>query len=158
MKSKIQVFDTAIGRLGLVAADDGKRLREIRLPNDLGDDPSAHFSVQPGQAATAEALQAWASGELQELPLAWLDMDDFTDFRRRVSLAAYAIPRGETRCYGELAVAVNSPRAARAVGRVMATNPFPLVIPCHRVLGTTGLHGFGGGLALKARLLALESA
>ncbi len=69
------------------------------------------------------------------------------------------IPAGETRSYGWLARKVGRPRAARAVGRVMATNPLPIVVPCHRVVGSDGsLHGYGGGLDVKAELLRLEGA
>ena len=69
------------------------------------------------------------------------------------------IPAGETRTYAWLAAKVGRPRAARAVGRVMATNPLPIVVPCHRVVGSDGaLHGYGGGLEVKAALLRLEGA
>jgi methylated-DNA-[protein]-cysteine S-methyltransferase len=73
----------------------------------------------------------------------------------------YAIPRGETRTYSEIAHQLRRPRAARAVGRANATNPMPIVIPCHRVIGTDGkLHGYGGGEGLKTKawLLQLEGA
>lgn len=71
--------------------------------------------------------------------------------------ACRAIPFGETRTYAALAAAVGSPGAARAVGRIMAGNPVPLVIPCHRVLGTNGrLTGYRGGLAWKRALLMHE--
>jgi methylated-DNA-[protein]-cysteine S-methyltransferase len=67
------------------------------------------------------------------------------------------IPIGRTLTYGELAAKVGKPQAARAVGRVMATNPFPLLVPCHRVLGSDRtLHGYGGGLPMKAALLKAE--
>jgi methylated-DNA-[protein]-cysteine S-methyltransferase len=75
--------------------------------------------------------------------------------------ATAAIPYGETRTYGQVAAAVGKPRAARAVGRALATNPMPIVIPCHRVVSADGrLRGYSGlgGLTTKARLLALESA
>ncbi len=79
------------------------------------------------------------------------------DFTRRVLEATSCIPCGETRSYGEIAVAVGSPSAARAVGRSLATNPVPIIIPCHRVVGSDGsLVGFGGGLRIKEWLLAHE--
>jgi methylated-DNA-[protein]-cysteine S-methyltransferase len=80
---------------------------------------------------------------------------------------ALRIPRGETRSYGWLAERVGNPRAARAVGRVMATNPLPIVVPCHRVIGSDGsLRGYGdsgrgrsaAGLWMKAALLRAEGA
>jgi methylated-DNA-[protein]-cysteine S-methyltransferase len=82
-----------------------------------------------------------------------------TPFRRRVWEALRRIPYGETRTYGEIAAAVGKPGAARAVGTANHHNPIPVVIPCHRVVGSGGrLCGFGGGLDLKRRLLELEAA
>ena len=89
-----------------------------------------------------------------------LDWSFLTPFQAQVLQATYAIPYGEVRTYGELAVQVGRPRAARAVGRAQATNPMPIVIPCHRVVGTDGkLHGYGGrgGLKTKQWLLDMES-
>jgi methylated-DNA-[protein]-cysteine S-methyltransferase len=82
-----------------------------------------------------------------------------SDFQRRALQAVMAIPYGETRTYGEIAAQIGTPNAPRAVGRANATNPMPLVIPCHRVIGTDGkLHGYGGagGLKTKRWLLRME--
>jgi methylated-DNA-[protein]-cysteine S-methyltransferase len=80
-----------------------------------------------------------------------------TEFERRVWQEVAAIPYGTTRSYGQVAQAVGSPAAYRAVGRANGSNPIPLVIPCHRVIGTDGsLTGYGGGLPLKRYLLDLE--
>ena len=133
------------------AGDLPRRLRAFaegepgQTPARLGADPSAGS----GQALTAEI--DWdslsASGR------------SVSGFRRAVLEETMRIPAGETRSYGWLARKVGSPRAARAVGRVMATNPLPIVVPCHRVVGSDGsLHGYGGGLAMKAALLRLEGA
>jgi AraC family transcriptional regulator of adaptative response/methylated-DNA-[protein]-cysteine methyltransferase len=81
-----------------------------------------------------------------------------TAFRRRVWEALRRIPAGETRSYGEVAAAVGAPRAARAVGTACATNPVPIVVPCHRVVGAHGsLGGYAGGLARKRQLLDAEA-
>ncbi len=81
-----------------------------------------------------------------------------TAWQREVWLALTRIPCGETRGYGALAAQLGRPHAARAVGRANATNPLPLIVPCHRLIGANGaLTGFGGGLDLKARLLAHEA-
>ncbi|MEK7693116.1 MAG: methylated-DNA--[protein]-cysteine S-methyltransferase [Chloroflexota bacterium] len=89
-----------------------------------------------------------------ELELSWV-----TPFRRDVLLACAAVPRGQVATYADLARRVGSPNAARAVGNAMRTNPIPIVIPCHRIVGSNGsLTGFGGGLDVKARLLELEGA
>jgi O-6-methylguanine DNA methyltransferase len=82
-----------------------------------------------------------------------------TEFQLRVWAALRGIPYGETRSYQEVARALQRPRAVRAVGSANGANPLPLVIPCHRVVASDGkLGGYGGGLALKAKLLAMERA
>jgi methylated-DNA-[protein]-cysteine S-methyltransferase len=88
-----------------------------------------------------------------------LDLSYVTTFQREVLHETYAIPRGQIATYGEIARRVGRPRAFRAVGNTMRLNPIPIVIPCHRVVGTNGdLTGFGGGLSMKRRLLELEGA
>jgi methylated-DNA-[protein]-cysteine S-methyltransferase len=97
-------------------------------------------------------------GEAVRFSLADLDMARCPDFTWRVLTACFRIPRGTVLSYGELAVCVGSPRGARAVGQVMAANPFPIIIPCHRVIRSDGsLGGYGGGLAMKKALLAMET-
>lgn len=81
-----------------------------------------------------------------------------TDFQRQVWSAVAAVPYGQTRTYAEIAQAIGRPQAARAVGAANGANPLPLVVPCHRVIGSDGsLTGYGGGLDVKRRLLAMES-
>jgi methylated-DNA-[protein]-cysteine S-methyltransferase len=117
----------------------------------------------PSEALYAQAaavqLVEYLKGQRQyfDFPIDWSGM---TDFQERVLRLTLAIPYGETRTYGGIARQIGRPKSARAVGRAQATNPMPLVIPCHRVLGSDGgLHGYGGcgGLATKAWLLELES-
>lgn len=80
-----------------------------------------------------------------------------TEFQRKVWEALQTIPYGETRSYGEIAKQVGSPKAGRAVGGANHNNPVMIIVPCHRVIGANGsLTGFGGGLDMKAFLLALE--
>jgi len=89
-------------------------------------------------------------------------LSDCTQFQQRVLAATSRIPYGQTRSYGWLARSVHSPAAARAVGQTMARNPVPIIVPCHRVIGSNGgLCGFGGGekrLDLKRKLLEIEGA
>jgi methylated-DNA-[protein]-cysteine S-methyltransferase len=85
-------------------------------------------------------------------------VDDLAPFTSRVIACLRKVPYGRTVTYGELARRAGSPRASRAVGNAMASNDLPLIIPCHRVLATQGLGGFGGGLRLKRDLLRLEGA
>lgn len=81
-----------------------------------------------------------------------------TDFQKRCWQALREIPYGETRSYGDIARAVGSPKAFRAVGMANHRNPIAIIVPCHRVIGSGGsLTGFGGGLDVKAFLLGLES-
>ena len=84
-------------------------------------------------------------------------MDQCRDFQRRVLLETIRIPRGSVTSYGDLAKKISAPGAARAVGSALAKNPFPLIIPCHRVVKSDGSVGqFGGGTEFKKALLRLE--
>jgi methylated-DNA-[protein]-cysteine S-methyltransferase len=101
-------------------------------------------------------LQAYFAGKLTafELPL----ILEGTEFQLRVWGTLQKIPYGETVSYGQLAKRIGNPDAARAVGLANGSNPIPIIIPCHRVIGSNGdLTGFGAGLPTKKKLLALES-
>lgn len=92
------------------------------------------------------------------IPIDWTHM---RPFQKKVLQITFSIPYGQTRTYSQIAQEIGNPRAARAVGRAQATNPMPLIIPCHRVIGVDGkLHGYGGGegLPTKEWLLRLEGA
>lgn len=106
-----------------------------------------------------DQIGAYLAGERTDfdIPINWSVL---TPFQERALRATWAVPYGQTITYGELARRINQPGAARAVGRAEATNPMPLVIPCHRVLGADGgLHGYGAaeGLKTKAWLLRMEA-
>jgi O-6-methylguanine DNA methyltransferase len=108
----------------------------------------------------ARELKEYLAGKRREFTFA-IDWSPFRPFQRRTLQAVFAIPYGETRTYGEIAAQIGRPHAYRAVGRANATNPMPLVIPCHRVIGADGkLHGYGGGdgLPTKEWLLKMEGA
>jgi len=102
-----------------------------------------------------DELHAYLRGELKAFTIP-LDLRG-TDFQRAVWQTIAEIPYGETSTYGEIAASIHREKATRAVGQATGANPVPLVIPCHRVVGTSGdLTGFRGGLPLKERLLGLE--
>ena len=125
---------------------------------DIGQDPKA-AGVEIRRFA--KRIQAYAEGrrdDFLDIPVA---LDAVTDFQRRVLQQCRSIPYGQTLTYGELAAKAGFSGAARAVGGVMAGNRVPLVIPCHRVVGSSGLlrgYSGAGGVAMKQRLLDLEGA
>jgi methylated-DNA-[protein]-cysteine S-methyltransferase len=133
-----------------------------------GQITSLHLSWAAGREAslTSEAgrkLQAalarYVAGEAPGWPDLPLRRDGLSPFARRVLEVLARLPYGHRTSYGQLAAAAGAPGAARAVGRVMANNPFPLIFPCHRVVGASGtLTGFGPGLDMKQYLLEREGA
>jgi methylated-DNA-[protein]-cysteine S-methyltransferase len=148
-------FDSPLGPL-LVAGRNGE-LMHIGLPE-------GRSAVRPAPTwqreddAWREAkrqLAAYFAGTLTTFELAL--RPEGTPFQQQVWRALRDIPYGETRSYGQLAAAIGRPTAVRAVGRANGCNPLPIVIPCHRVIGSNGtLTGYGGGLAAKQWLLDLE--
>jgi len=148
----------ALSEAGLVAvelSDEPEYL--IKLLPKLG-----YKQVVSDRGKTRAALlqiREYLHGERQkfEIPIDWSGL---TPFQEKALRATWAIPYGETSTYGEIASQLGKPNSARAVGRAEASNPMPLVIPCHRVLGKDGgLHGYGAGKGVetKAWLLALEA-
>ena len=138
--------------LELVWNDD----RVVALKLTWAEGKTRETSTPAGEALQA-ALTRYVAGEgchWPALPYAW---DGVTDFSRQVLDALAQVPAGQKVSYGWLAARVGRPKAARAIGRVMANNRFPLVYPCHRVVGTSGaLTGFGPGIDMKKYLLELE--
>ncbi len=103
-----------------------------------------------------DQIAEYLGGERRDFDLP-LDLRG-TEFQRRMWAAVAGIPYGETRTYAEIALAIGKPRAVRAVGAANGANPLPLVVPCHRVIGSDGsLTGYGGGLDVKRKLLEMES-
>ncbi|MBC8505177.1 MAG: methylated-DNA--[protein]-cysteine S-methyltransferase [Anaerolineales bacterium] len=154
----IGVIWVAVGEDGLIRvsmSDDKKSLIE-----ELENRYRVNVIVDEQRTETyTRQIEAYLRGEREnfDLPIDWSVM---TPFQMKALKATYEIPSGETRTYGEIAAQVGNPKAARAVGRAEATNPIPIVIPCHRVLNSAGkLHGYSGhgGLETKAWLLELEA-
>jgi methylated-DNA-[protein]-cysteine S-methyltransferase len=140
--------------LRLMAAPEG--LRAIWFEPAATPREASRNDHNPLLEEAARQLRAYFAGEAREFDLP-LDLAG-TEFQKRVWRELLAIPYGETRGYGQIAVAIGSPKAVRAVGAANGANPIPIVVPCHRVVGAAGkLVGYGGGLALKRRLLELEN-
>src|SRR3954469_3439255 len=117
--------------------------------------------VPPAIQDAVDAIVALLAGERRDLRDVALDDRDVDDFARRVYAATRETGRGAPPTYGEIARAIGDPGAARAVGAALGANPFPIVVPCHRVLAAGGaLHGFSapGGIATKRRMLEIECA
>ncbi|MFC6841421.1 methylated-DNA--[protein]-cysteine S-methyltransferase [Xanthomonas theicola] len=148
-------FATPIGELTVAVGEDG--VRHILFPENRYDARGRADWIRdaaPVREARAQLLAYFAGDRAEfELPLA----PRGTAFQCRVWQALAEIPFGSTWSYAQLARHIGQPRAVRAVGAANGRNPLPIVLPCHRVIGANGtLTGFGGGLPLKAALLALE--
>lgn len=159
MRERAYAVETALGWVGWSESDAG--VRQATLPADdrdalrarLGADELGHGGDRP----VGRLLVSFYAGEPVDLLSVSLDLTGQSEFQAAVRAVVRHIPAGYTMTYGEVAAAAGNPGAARAVGQVMATNPVPPFVPCHRVTARGGPGGFGGGLALKQAMLALES-
>ena len=143
--------ETALGRIGIEA--DGDALTQVWLPGCGVETENGRLTPVLRQAF--RELEEYAAGRRRtfDVPLA----PRGTPFQMRVWAELRKVKFGECVSYGELARRAGTPKAARAVGGAMNRNPLAIFIPCHRVIGTNGsLTGFGGGLEMKEKLLALE--
>ncbi len=153
-------FDSPIGRLRLVATDEGlSRLLFVQQadedPDPDGDPAGTDNHRVLDEAATQ--LEEYFAGQRQEFDVP-LDLTG-TEFQRAAWSALADIPFGETRSYGQQAEAIGRPKAVRAIGAANGRNPVPIVLPCHRIVGSDGsLTGYGGGLPIKEYLLNHEQA
>lgn len=147
---------SAQGLLGvtLPQPDEAAALALLPAPGGQPPDPPAGLDLE----ALSDKLRRYFDG--QEVTFDEpLDPSAGTAFQQRVWALTRDIPRGQTRTYGQLARQAGSPAAARAVGQAMAHNPWPVLVPCHRVVGHDGrLTGFGGGLEMKEQMLVMEGA
>ncbi len=164
-----EIFETNLGWMAIAATELGIVRTSLPEPTpEIALDVLADLDFQPigaSNPATSNAAQLlirFCEGE--DVSLDGIEVDDsgWTEYTRRARQACRGIPRGKTRTYAWLAEQASGSRtSARAAGRAMATNPVPIIIPCHRVVGSDGnLHGFGGsvGLPLKSKLLMMEGA
>lgn len=150
-----RVIDSPVGPL--TVAGDGHTIRYLRMAEQTHEpDRSGWKPAAAGAFGDAvDQLGAYFAGELTDFNLV-LDLAG-TDFQRRVWAVLRTIPYGQTRSYGQIAAEIGSPGAARAIGLANGRNPVAIIVPCHRVIGSSGeLTGYGGGIARKTRLLELE--
>jgi methylated-DNA-[protein]-cysteine S-methyltransferase len=147
----LQALEAAPGvRLRISAGDAG--VSAVRFCGECGEEAEPH----PLAVEAARQLRAYLEGKLYRFDLP-LDLRG-TEFQLRVWRALLEAPYGETRSYREVAESIGAAKAVRAVGAANGANPVAIVVPCHRVVGATGkLTGYGGGLAMKRRLLELEA-
>ncbi len=159
------LIPSSIGEVGIVRCPKGARpVRMIFLPHEGASTVERIRESFPEAVPssgrrdkTGMRIKAFLAGDAVDFSIAELDIEGVGGFERRVLLADFAIPRGRVMTYGGLAAKAGAPGGARAVGNIMAGNPFPLVIPCHRVIRSDGsLGGFGGGLPMKRALLEME--
>ena len=151
-------LDSPVGRLKLVASDKGlvAILWQDDDPKRVQIGEPAEDPQNPILVQTRRELSEYFAGERETFTVP-LDFRG-SDFQKRVWAALLAIPFGETRSYGQLALQLGDKGASRAVGAANGRNPISIIAPCHRVIGASGkLTGFAGGLEAKAYLLNLES-
>jgi methylated-DNA-[protein]-cysteine S-methyltransferase len=157
MSLAFKTIESPVGELKLVASDKGlvailwenDSPRRVRLTELVANEK------HPVLIETEQQLDEYFAGKRKAFSVA-LDMRG-TRFQQDVWAALLAIPFGETRSYGQLAKQLGNPRASRAVGAANGKNPVSIIVPCHRVIGSSGkLTGFAGGLDTKAQLLNLE--
>lgn len=162
-------FATAIGTCGIAWGPDG--IVGASLPEDSSEDLQARFTgrhphAQEGDPpsdiqAAIRRIQALLQGEADDLADIALDETDLSEFSRRVYEIARLIPPGATRTYGDIAKEMGGLHLAREVGQALGRNPYPIIVPCHRVLaagGKTGGFSAPGGIQTKFRMLAIERA
>ena len=156
------IFKTKWGWIRVLASKIG--LRVVTLPQTTRGKALNSLGKQTKQATLSpelfkdleQRLQDYYSGKKITFPDE-LDFSDATAFQKQVWEATRLIPYGETRSYGWVARQIGKPLAARAVGQALGKNPFLIIVPCHRVIGSDGgLGGFSGGLGVKESLLKIE--
>ena len=151
MNGGIQTYMTLIGMVSI--SDDGSgNIDGVYLPNS-----NLPFREQKECSALTEAarqIDEYLTGKRMTFNLS-LKIEG-TDFQKDVWNEIKKIPYGETASYGDIAKRIDNPNAYRAVGSACNANPIPLIIPCHRVVASNGIGGYGGGLALKKKLMELE--
>jgi O-6-methylguanine DNA methyltransferase len=151
MKETASFYSEYLTRFVSVVLEDEAVQRVTLEPHAR---PSNMLSATPA----VQALEKYLRGANLDLSVFPVDLENRSAFERATLQCVRQIPRGSVATYSELATKLGSPRAARAVGNALRRNPVPLFVPCHRVVGVSGLGGFSWGLDTKRKLLQLEGA
>jgi methylated-DNA-[protein]-cysteine S-methyltransferase len=163
------IFDTAIGRCGIVWGERG--INAVQLPMSNEDKTRVRIRQRHGDIAEAppprevqsaiDGIVELLAGKPNDLRDVVLDLDDIPEFNRGVYDIARTIPPGKTMTYGDIAKRLGGVELSRDVGQALGRNPCPIVVPCHRVLAAGGKPGgfsANGGVTTKLRMLAIEGA
>jgi methylated-DNA-[protein]-cysteine S-methyltransferase len=163
------LFDTAIGSCGIAWGANGvvgvqlperhDRAMRDRLRQRFPD--ASEAEPPPDIRRAVDSIGALLRGEARDLSFITLDMEGIPPFRQSIYAVLRGIPAGDTLSYGEIATRLGDGSTARDIGEAMGKNPFPIIVPCHRVVGTGGkVGGFSaaGGVTTKLRLLNIERA
>ncbi len=169
MKLCYLVFNTWLGWVGVLSSQKG--LRKLVLPQPMPEQ-AQHLLNEFARKLGGNVLSETEAGCFDDLPQRIkdylngksvsfpdrLDLSGASPFQKNVWQATQSIPYGETRTYAWVAAELGRPKATKAVGRALAKNPLPIIIPCHRVICSNGnLGGFSGGIGWKQRLLEIEA-
>lgn len=167
MEPSFVLFETAIGTCAIAWGSRG--IVGLSLPAGNSDTPRAGIAKRFPDVAERQPepeietvvldIQALLAGEARDLLGATLDFDGIPDFHRRVYEVTRAIPPGQTLTYGQVSDRLKAPGTSRAVGQALGANPFPIIVPCHRILAASGkAGGFSapGGLDTKLKMLNIE--
>mgnify|MGYP000141372595 CR=1 FL=1 len=151
--------DTRFGCVGVIWRETpevrvNRILLEANKPDTLPETPE---KIPNEINELQESIRRFLNGEDIKFSLDLLELDQCTGFQRKVLLAEYGIPRGKISTYKRIAKHIGNPKAIRAVGNALGSNPFPLVRPCHRAVRSDGtLGGYLGGIEMKQELLMME--
>ena len=163
------LFETALGRCGVAWGENGVRATSFPHETDAGTrkqlfrrgSVAQEASPPSGIAKIIDDIAALFTGEKRDLSYVSLDMNDIGVFERDVYALSLQIKAGELKTYGDLAVVLGDVSLSRRVGQALGRNPFPIIVPCHRIVGADGaMTGFSapGGAELKRKLLKIEGA
>jgi len=155
------IFPTSFGYSSIAYQIKPFLIQFIRLPGSFVYSHNRQSNALKPQCKEAETIgiviQNYYHGKMFDIPWHWMSLKDYTPLQQEVYKETSKIPWGKVQTYQQIAQRINSPKAYRFVGSCMANNPYPIIIPCHRVIRSNGSLGqFGGGINLKKSMLLIE--